>query len=348
MTPDRTPTDETPPDGAPTDETLADHTLADDTLSIGELAAQARTTVKTVRFYSDQGLLPEAGRSSGGHRRYDPEAPARLRTIRSLRSLDVPVPEIGRVLDRRDTLESVVARRLDDLGTQLTALRWREAALRALQEGPQEQLAEHLELIGAVSFPPSTSALAHYWRRLLPVRLSARLRSAVTEAAVPQLPADPTPDQVLAFARLHALATHATDHCLVSHRPITAEHPDLLYDGLHEAYQLLAATLSTDQAPGPTSSPSPGPSPRSASGPRPAPGPALDEALDCYVAAHARASGTRDSPAFRRALTAGLAAADHPVMSQYWQLAAELTPDLTLGVAETHLREALTAATASN
>ncbi|MEU6066130.1 MULTISPECIES: helix-turn-helix domain-containing protein [Streptomyces] len=293
----------------------------DGTLSIGELAARARTTVKTVRFYSDQGLLPEATRSTGGHRRYGPEALARLRTIRSLRSLGVPVPEIGRVLDSGDGLEAVVARRLDDLGTELAALRWREAALRALHEGAPDQLAERLELIGAVSVPPSTSALAHYWRRLLPVRLSARLRSAVTEAAVPQPPADPTPEQVLAFARLHALATDATDHCLASHRPAPAAHPDLLYDGLHEAYQLVEAALRADRFPGP------------------------GDALDCYVAAHARACETRDTPGFRRTLTVQLAAADHPVMSRYWQLAGELTPHLTLGAADLWLREALTAST---
>ncbi|MEU9185580.1 MerR family transcriptional regulator [Streptomyces sp. NPDC048484] len=300
-----------------------DGTASNGTLSIGELATQARTTVKTVRFYSDQGLLPETSRSGGGHRRYGPEAPARLRTIRALRSLGVPVPEIGRVLDRGDTLEAVVARRLDDLGTELAALRWREAALRALQDGAPEQLAERLELIGAVSVPPSTSALAHYWRRLLPVRLSARLRATVTDAAVPQPSADPTPDQVFAFARIHALATAATDHCLVSHRPAPVTHPDLLYGGLHEAYRLVDAALRTDRAPGP------------------------GEALDCYVAAHARASGSRDSPAFRRSLTVRLTAEDHPVMSRYWQLAGELTPGLTLGGADSWLREALTASTAA-
>ncbi|PSM42758.1 MerR family transcriptional regulator [Streptomyces dioscori] len=289
----------------------------DGTLSIGELAALARTTVKTVRFYSDRGLLPEASRSGGGHRRYGPGAPERLRMIRSLRSLGVPVPEIGRILDRGDTLEAVVARRLADLGSELTALRWREAALRAVHDGDPEQLAERLELIGAVGVPPSTSALAHYWRRVLPVRLSARMRGAVTEAAVPEPSADPTPDQVFAFARLHALATAATDHCLVSHRPATTAHPDLLYGGLHEAYLLVVAALRAGRAPGP------------------------GEALDCYVAAHARDSGTRDSPAFRRALTVRLAAADHPVMARYWQLAAELTPRPTLGGADSWLREAL-------
>jgi DNA-binding transcriptional MerR regulator len=293
------------------------------TLSIGELAARARTTVKTVRFYSDRGLLPEVSRSGGGHRRYGPEAPERLRTIRALRSLGVPVAEIGRVLESGDTLEGVVARRLADLGSELAALRWREAALRAVRDGDPAHLAERLELIGAVGVPPSTAALAHYWRRVLPVRLSARLRGAVTEAAVPEPPADPTPEQVLAFARIHALATAATDHCLVSHRPATAAHPDLLYDGLHEAYLLVAATLRTDRAPGP------------------------GEALDCYVAAHARDAGTRDSPAFRRALTVRLAAADHPVMARYWHLAARLTPGPTLGGADGWLRTALEASVAA-
>ncbi|MFD0392166.1 MerR family transcriptional regulator [Streptomyces nogalater] len=246
----------------------------DGTLSIGDLAARARTTVKTIRFYSDQGLLPEAARSSGGHRRYGPDALARLRTIRSLRALDVPVPEIKRVLESGEGpepgegLEAVVARRLDEISGQLAALRWREAALRALRESEPGQLAERLELIGAVSVPPDTSAIAHYWRRLLPTRLSARLRSAITEAAVPQPPADPTTDQVLTFARVHALATAATDHCLAAHRPVTENHPDLLYDGLYEAHQLVEAAVRAGRAPGP------------------------GEALDCYAAAYARAAGT--------------------------------------------------------
>ncbi|MEU5079808.1 MULTISPECIES: MerR family transcriptional regulator [Streptomyces] len=301
----------------------------DGTLSIGDLAARARTTVKTIRFYSDQGLLPEAARSSGGHRRYGPDALARLRTIRSLRALDVPVPEIKRVLESGagpepgEGLEAVVARRLDAIGGQLAALRWREAALRALQECEPGQLAERLELIGAVSVPPDTSAIAHYWRRLLPVRLSARLRTAITEAAVPQPPADPTPDQVIAFARVHALATAATDHCLAGHRPVTETHPDLLYDGLYEAHQLVEAAVRAGRAPGP------------------------GEALDCYAAAYARAAGTRDTPAFRQALAARLAAADHPVMHRYWQLAGALIPGLTLGAADAWLRDALTADTAT-
>lgn len=108
---------------------------------IGELAERAGVSVKTVRFYSDSGLLPEASRSAGGHRRYGADSLERLRMIRSLRALDLPVPAVRRVLDEEDAagreggaLEDAVAGQLRSLGNQLRALRWREAALRSVQE----------------------------------------------------------------------------------------------------------------------------------------------------------------------------------------------------------------------
>ncbi|MFD0366507.1 MerR family transcriptional regulator [Streptomyces sp. NPDC127114] len=207
--------------------------------SIGELAERAGTTVKTVRFYSDRGLLPETGRTGGGHRRYGPPALERLRLIRSLRTLDLPVTDVGRVLDQDDALEDVVARRLREVGGRLTALRWHEASLRLLQDCTPAERAERLRLLGGLSTPPDTTALARFWRRTLPVRFPARLAASVVEAAVPQPPDDPTPAQVLAFARLHDLVAAApapTVHLAdVAHRPAT------LYAGLAEAYELAAA-----------------------------------------------------------------------------------------------------------
>ncbi|MFD5325941.1 MerR family transcriptional regulator [Streptomyces sp. NPDC127092] len=216
----------------------ADPGSGDGLWSIGELAERAGTTVKTVRFYSDRGLLPETGRTGGGHRRYGPPALERLRLIRSLRTLDLPVTDVGRVLDQDDALEDVVARRLREVGGRLTALRWHEASLRLLQDCPPSDRAERLRLLGGLSTPPDTTALARFWRRTLPVRFPARLAASVVEAAVPQPPDDPTPAQVLAFARLHDLvaaapapAVHLAD---VDHRPAT------LYAGLAEAYELAA------------------------------------------------------------------------------------------------------------
>ncbi|MYR42958.1 MerR family transcriptional regulator, partial [Streptomyces sp. SID5910] len=135
---------------------------------IGELAERAGVTVKTVRFYSDRGLLPEASRSAGGHRRYGPEALGRLRLIRSLRALGLAVPEVRRVLDEEDgasgVLEDAVAGRLREVGSELRALRWREAALRLVQECPPGERADRLRLVGAVAAPPSTEPLVRFWR----------------------------------------------------------------------------------------------------------------------------------------------------------------------------------------
>ncbi|MBT2526025.1 MerR family transcriptional regulator [Streptomyces sp. ISL-99] len=295
--------------------------------SIGELAEHAGVTVKTVRFYSDRGLLPEAVRSAGGHRRYGPGALDRLRTIRSLRNLGLPVPEVGRILDREDALEDVVAGQLREVGSRLAALRWREAALQLLRDCAPEERAERLRLIGAVAAPPSTAALARFWRRWLPPRLPARVAAAVIEQAVPQPPVDPTSAQVLAFTRLHAFVS---GDCPggdrgqpEAHRPDKGYRPAVLYDGLGEAFALAAPHLRAQRAPH------------------------EGEALDCFVSAYARSHGTRDTPAFRRRLGGQLAA--DPRIDLYWQLTAEVTtppsgpPEPTAGAAHDWLLAALDA-----
>lgn len=278
--------------------------LPDGMWSIGELAGHAGVTVKTVRFYSDRGLLPEAGRSAGGHRRYGPEALDRLRLIRSLRTLDLPVPDVGRVLDAGDVLEGAledaVAGRLREVGSQLTALRWREAALQLIHDCPPEDRADRLRLVGAVTTPPSTASLARFWRRWLPARLPAGLVAAVVEQSVPQPPADPTPAQVLAFARMHAMVSGpctGTGTCQpAAHRSGTGYRPSVLYDGLAEAYALASSELLAQRPPRP------------------------GEALDCFVAVHAASCGTRDTAAFRRQLGGRLAA--DPRIDHYWEQAA--------------------------
>ncbi|WP_037917974.1 helix-turn-helix domain-containing protein [Actinacidiphila yeochonensis] len=292
---------------------------------MGELAERAGVTVKAVRFYSDSGLLPEAGRSAGGHRRYGPGALDRLGLIRSLRALGLPVPEVGRVLGQEDALADAVAGRLRRIGSQLAVLRWQEAALQSLQEcGPGER-AERLRLIGAVSVPPSTAALARFWRRWLPPRLPARLVAAVVDGAVPRLPDDPTPAQVLAFTRLHALVSApctGTGHGQpAAHRP-DGGRPEVLYDGLIEAYALASPRLRARRAP------------------------REGEALDCFVSAYARSRGTRDTPAFRRGLSRTLAA--DPRIDRYWELTAELSgpSEPTAGAAHDWLCAALAAQTA--
>ncbi|WP_426367625.1 MerR family transcriptional regulator [Streptomyces sp. E-08] len=294
--------------------------------SIGELAARAGVTVKTVRFYSDRGLLPEAGRSSGGHRRYGAEAVDRLRFIRSLRSLDLPVPEVERVLEddgAGGALEEAVAGRLRDVGSQLVALRWKEASLRLLRDCAAGERTERLRLLGALPAPPDTDALARFWRRALPARLPRPVVSMVLDAVVPRPPEEPDPEQVLAFARLHALVTdprlERPEFRPGPPLPDGEYRPVVLYEGLAEAYGLASAEVLAGRAP------------------------QDGGALDCFVAAYAHACGEADTPAFRRRLIGLLALDDSPVLPRYWKLAAGLfAPDEpVLGMLHHHLSVAL-------
>ncbi|MEQ8145959.1 MerR family transcriptional regulator [Streptomyces sp. OP7] len=307
---------------------------------IGELAARAGATVKTVRFYSDRGLLPEAARTSGGHRRYDSDALDRLRLIRSLRALGLSVPEVRRVLDEEDTacaesgsgggaLEDAVAGRLRELGNEIGALRWREAALRLVQEAAPGDRADRLRLIGRLSVPPSTAPLVRFWRGWLPPRMPRRSVDVFLDIAVPQPPQDPAPSQVLAFARLSALTIAPCPGAVrpqpAAHRAAGAREATLLYAGLAESYELAGVQIRRER------------------GPRPG------EALDSFVDAYTRAYGVRDSAEFRRRL-AGQLAGD-PRIDRYWDLVAEVVtepgrrPEPTPGTAHDWLLAALAAET---
>ncbi|MCP9904281.1 MerR family transcriptional regulator [Cyanobium sp. BA5m-21] len=57
-------------------------------------------SVKTIRFYCDQGLLHTA-RSEGKYRLFSLESLVELEIIRALRSMDVPISELARILEVR-------------------------------------------------------------------------------------------------------------------------------------------------------------------------------------------------------------------------------------------------------
>ncbi|MEW2306725.1 MerR family transcriptional regulator [Streptomyces sp. NPDC006655] len=61
-------------------------------MRIGELAARAGTTTRTLRYYEARGLLP-ARRSGNGHRTYDESDLLLLRQIRTLRDFGFELEE---------------------------------------------------------------------------------------------------------------------------------------------------------------------------------------------------------------------------------------------------------------
>lgn len=109
--------------------------MDDETLfTIGALAERTGLTVKTIRFYSDRGIVPPTDYSSGGYRRYDIDALARLQLVRTLRELGIDLGTIGRVLAREASVPEVATAHADALDVQIRILRAQRAVLRAVAE----------------------------------------------------------------------------------------------------------------------------------------------------------------------------------------------------------------------
>jgi len=98
-------------------------------MRIGELAAAAGTTTKTLRFYEDSGLLPQTERAANGYRDYGPEVLSRLDFIRRGRAAGLTLAQIREVIDIRDAGEApchhvyqLLSERLGDIDRQIADL----------------------------------------------------------------------------------------------------------------------------------------------------------------------------------------------------------------------------------
>ncbi|WP_433334331.1 MerR family transcriptional regulator [Spirillospora sp. CA-294931] len=175
------------------------------THGIGELARLTGVPVRTIRYYSDEGLLP-AVRSSGGHRRFTPETAEALRLIRRLRGLGLGLPAIAQVLRGERALAEAVSAERRALDVELSALAWRRASLRAVEEADPADRAARLDLLASVEHGDAArQAVAASMRRLFIVPVPESQREGFIALAAPDPPADPTPRQVVAYAELVAL-----------------------------------------------------------------------------------------------------------------------------------------------
>ena len=104
-------------------------------LTIGQLARRTGVPVRTIRFWSDEGVLPETDRSSGNYRRYDGRAVARLDLVRTLRELGMGLDDIRLVLERRRSVEDVAAAHVRAIDHQIRVLRTQRAVCTLLSRG---------------------------------------------------------------------------------------------------------------------------------------------------------------------------------------------------------------------
>ena len=103
-------------------------------MRIGELGQAAGVGVETIRYYEKAGLLSPPARQANGYRAYGPAHLERLAFIRHCRALDMPLAEVGRLLEfaaRPDADCGDVNRLIDE---QLGRVRARLRSMRALEK----------------------------------------------------------------------------------------------------------------------------------------------------------------------------------------------------------------------
>ena len=98
-------------------------------LRIGEVARRTGLPVKTIRYYCDEGLLQPRARSESGYRLFDEENLAELTIIRSLRAMDVSIPELARILEVRragvcncSVLKNSIAAKVESINRRIDEL----------------------------------------------------------------------------------------------------------------------------------------------------------------------------------------------------------------------------------
>jgi DNA-binding transcriptional MerR regulator len=175
--------------------------------SIGELAQRTGLTVKTVRFYSDRGIVAPADRTHAGYRRYAPDAVARLALVRTLRELGVGLDTIRRVVDQELSLSEVAAEHAAALDVQISILRLRRAVLTAAAERePTPKEMELMHQLATLSEAERRSLIDDFLDTVFEGLRSGSHHAAARRSMTPELPDNPTDDQVRAWVELAELS----------------------------------------------------------------------------------------------------------------------------------------------
>jgi DNA-binding transcriptional MerR regulator len=285
--------------------------LTIDLMHIGELSRRTGLSVRTIRYYSEVGLVPEAARSPSGYRRYDTAAVVRLEFVRTLRELGLDIATIRRVLDRGEDLSRVAAAHADALGAQIRVLRLRRAALRAVaRREPTPMEVDRMNRIAQATADERRRIIEEFLDSIfdgIPVDpgFAARMRSAR-----PELPDDPTDEQVDAWIEL----------------------ADLVRDqGFRDRLRAMgqrsfgsdrsSATLTGEEAMRTAKLVADGAGAAVAAGVDPA-SPDAAPVLDELVGAMAASVGRSDDPEYRAELLDQVELGYEPRAERYWQLLA--------------------------
>jgi MerR family transcriptional regulator, copper efflux regulator len=122
-------------------------------MRIGELAEQAGTSTKAIRYYEQVGILTPPARTPSGYRSYDDTALGRLSFVRAAQAVGLTLGEIRQVIAFRDDGQAPCAHVSELLQRHAADL---EVRIRELQQlrGELRQLAERATTLDPEQCPP--------------------------------------------------------------------------------------------------------------------------------------------------------------------------------------------------
>ena len=284
----------------------------DETLTIGELARRTGLPVKTIRFWSDEGLVPPVDRTPAGYRLYDRHAQVRLGLVRTLREFDLDLPTIRGVLERQLSLPEVADAHASALGLRIRALQLHRSVLRTVA-GRGTATTEEIALMHKLA---QLSAAER--RRLVEDFIDDTFSGLdlgpdflpMMRNAMPDLPEEPTQQQVDAWVELAELVQD-TDFRASLRRAAVEQARAVAEVGQPSPEDATAMTdLLREKVQQATEN---GIEPNSERA-----RPIVDE----LAAAYARHTGNTDGPEFRSWLVALFESSHDPRYERYWQLLA--------------------------
>jgi len=153
-------------------------------MRIGDLAKKAGTTMRTIRYYEQLGLIEPAARTRGGFRLYEEDELRKLRLIKTLQLVDTPLAQVKAFFDqrRRGRVASDIAAGISDLlALQLREVEQRIAQFRAMEISLRETI-EILRCCSECSLEPGPAVCPHCpvitSRSEIPLHMQAVIESA--------------------------------------------------------------------------------------------------------------------------------------------------------------------------
>lgn len=180
--------------------------------TIGQLARRSGVSARTIRFWSDTGLIHTAGRSAGGYRLYDAAAVARIDLVRTLRELGFGLDVVQAVLSRSATVAEVAAAHVAALDVQIRTLRLRRSVLSTVvtRAGTIEEtiLMHKLARLSAQQRQQMIDDFVDDVFNGVDPETSAGGIARSMRQLPAELPADPKPEQVDAWIEIGELITN--------------------------------------------------------------------------------------------------------------------------------------------